>query len=145
MRFKDQYMLYTRAKNGFSTIMILFVLGLSFWLIGKLQTTIISWIFFSLNIVLFAFISRQDNKKATHEWSLKFAKILNYFSAFILIIDILFLVFAGENLDELSDKTWAYYFIQIIGSENLDTLGLAARKQNLMGGTSTQSEVEYKN
>lgn len=78
--------------------MILFVLGLSFWLIGKLQTTLISWIFFSLNVILFAFISRQDNKRATHEWSLRIAKLLNYFSAFILIIDILFLVFAGEDL-----------------------------------------------
>ena len=138
-------MLYTRMKNGFSTIMILFVLGLSFWLIGKLQTTLISWIFFSLNIILFAFISRQDNKKATHEWSLKFAKVLNFFSAFILIVDILFLVFAGEDLEQLSKTSWAYYFIQAIGKEDLDVVGLAARKQNLMGGKSTQTEAEYQN
>lgn len=49
---------------------------------------------------MFALISRADNKVTTNKYSLKIAIILKWFSAIVLIIDLLFLVFIGEEEED---------------------------------------------
>jgi hypothetical protein len=72
------------------------VLVISLFFIGKAQTNLINWVFFSLNIIMFGFIAKADNKVGTNRWSLFFAKVLSTFSAFVLLSDILFIIIFGE-------------------------------------------------
>ena len=60
-----------------------------------MQTNLINWIFFSLFVINFAFIARQDNKKSTYNKCIISAKLLNYYSALILVMEILFLALFG--------------------------------------------------
>ena len=87
---------YIRVKNVISQYFIMIVLVISLFFIGKAQTNLINWVFFSLNIIMFGFIAKTDNKVGTNRWSLFFAKVLSSFSAFVLLADILFIIIFGE-------------------------------------------------
>lgn len=92
------------------------------------QTNIINWIFFSINIIMFALIAKADNKKSSYQWSFFFAKCLKVYSAFVLLIDILFLCCVGDtekfNQPQSYDQMLKLDFPRIY--ENLDLIGLRA-------------------
>lgn len=103
--------------------------GVVFYFLGKIQTSIISTVFFTIVMTMLALISRADNKVTTNIWSQRIAKALKWFSAIILIIDLLFLVFIGEEEKE----------------ERLKTIGEAAMKNSPWYFFSTNFEFIYKN
>lgn len=97
IRFKKQYIFFIEFTNYIAEYNVYMMMAISFIFLGKIQTSIISTIFFTLVLMMFALISRADNKLTTNKWSLRIAKLLIWFSAIILIIDLLFLVFIGEE------------------------------------------------
>ena len=95
-----------------------------FYLIFNCQTNFINWVFIVLVLTNFAFIVKNDNKLSTISWSVKIATILKYYSATILILDILFIVFVGEfestdpdSLDQKMKKKIPFLY------NNLDLIG----------------------
>jgi hypothetical protein len=67
------------------------------YFIGKAQTNLINWAFFVLNVVNFGFMVKGDNKPSTNMHSVQIAKTIKMYSAFILIVDIMFICFIGER------------------------------------------------
>ena len=88
--------MYIRARNLINQYFIMLVLCISLFFIGKAQTNLINWVFFSLNIIMFGFIAKADNKVGINKWSLFVAKVLSSFSAIVLLADIIFIIVIGE-------------------------------------------------
>ena len=77
--------------------------------VGKAETTLINWTFWVLNILNFAFMAKADNKPATNRQSLRCAVTIKYYSAVILIVEILFLCFIGtERSDDPGDLDYKF-------------------------------------
>ena len=87
-----------------------------------MQTSLISWTFFTLNVMMFGFVIRGDGKRTTQLWALKIANLLNYYSAMMIILDILYLLLIGEaGQNERSFKKnlpVLYEHLDIIGFKN---------------------------
>lgn len=108
---------------------IIFIVIIS---IRYMQTNLINWIFFSLFVINFAFIARQDNKGSTYKKCIISAKLINYYSAFILVMEILFLTLFGiqkkaylsmfQQLTSTSYDYWLFITFPMI-YENLDLIG----------------------
>jgi hypothetical protein len=135
IRFKTQYIWFIEFTNYIAEYNVYIMMSISFIFLGKIQTSVISTIFFTLVIMMFALISRADNKVGTNQWSLKIAKVLIWFSAIVLILDLLFLVFIGEDdeaervkkigVEAMKSSPW-YFFKENCGPiyRNLDIIGI---------------------
>ena len=95
-RYEKSWYYYIRVRNVINQYLIMIVLLISLFFLGKAQTNLINWVFFSLNIIMFGFIAKADNKVGTNKWSLFFAKVLSSFSALVLLTDIVFIIMFGE-------------------------------------------------
>jgi hypothetical protein len=74
----------------FQRIFRFFIIFIVIISIRYMQTNLINWIFFSLFVINFAFIARQDNKGSTYKKCIISAKLINYYSAFILVMKYFF-------------------------------------------------------
>ena len=88
-------------KNKAKSMVILAILILAIFFLGKAQTNIINIVFFSLNVFNAMMIARADNKKITFESSLIIATIIKYFAIVVIIAEFLFACTIGlrENKD----------------------------------------------
>jgi len=72
--------------------------------------------------MMFGFVIRGDGKRTTQLWALKIANLLNYYSAMMIILDILYLLLIGEaGQNERSFKKnlpVLYEHLDIIGFKN---------------------------
>lgn len=128
------------------------MMSISFIFLGKIQTSVISTVFFTLVLLMFALISRADNRVGTNRWSLRIAKALIWFSAIILIIDLLFLVFIGEDEEEerlakvgkyaMERSPWFLFKTYCPNIyRNLDILGIKVQDKKLL--KLTEEQLEY--
>lgn len=67
-RYFNILMKLVRIKNFFGSISIFIALAILIYFIGKVQTNLISWYFFCLNLINLAFIAKADQKKSTRIW-----------------------------------------------------------------------------
>lgn len=79
-----------RARKILSSYLTLIVCGIIVYLISKSDTTIINWIYFSLNMLLLCFLSNNDGKKSTLKKSLRISNLILYYSVVLLIGQIIF-------------------------------------------------------
>lgn len=89
--------LRNKAKN----FVILAILILAIYFLGKAQTNIINIVFFTLNVFNAMMIARSDNKSVTFKSALVIATIIKYFSIVVIITEFLFACTLGlrENKD----------------------------------------------
>ena len=84
----------TRLQHGVSSYLTLILVGFSIYYISISETTLINWIFFTLNILNLCALSNNDGKEATLKHSLRVAVCIVGYSTFIV----------------LGECTFAYYF-----------------------------------
>jgi hypothetical protein len=152
IRFKRQYIWFIEFTNYIAEYNVYIMMSISFIFLGKIQTSVISTVFFTLVLLMFALISRADNKVGTNQWSLRIAKALIWFSAIILIIDLLFLVFIGEDEEEerlakvgkyaMERSPWFLFKTYCPNIyRNLDILGIKVQDKKLL--KLTEEQLEY--
>ena len=83
-QYSDEIFALIRFRNSNSRFMIIPAMSFMFYFIGQVQTTVINWGFFVLNILNFAFIAKGDNKLSTNTHSRNIANMITVFSAFSL-------------------------------------------------------------
>jgi len=86
-----------RIKNYFSQYTIILVICAMFYNISKSQSNFINFLFFVLNLINFAFVAKGDNKASTNKHSRDIARLIKFYSAAILMLNILFIFTIGEN------------------------------------------------
>ena len=74
-----------RVKNFLAKIGIFVTLALMLYFVGKLQTNLLTWILFSLNVLNIAWIAKGDNKPSTLRHSLNISIAIKRVASFILI------------------------------------------------------------
>ena len=106
--------------------LLAFTVIVMFYVIGKAQTSIINWGFFVLSIVNFAFIAKGDGKHSTIMHSRNIANVIKVYSAFLLLFDICFIMFVGEEEKPNQPESLDQIFKQTLPKlyENLDIIGL---------------------
>ena len=95
-RFESNFLGALRAKNAINKFFMVVALVLMIFFVGKAQTNLINWIFWTLNVLNFAFLAVADNATSTNKASLRVARAIKVFSAYMLLFDILFMSFVGE-------------------------------------------------
>ena len=127
-RYFNIIMKMVRIKNFFGSISIFIALGILIYFIGNVQTNLISWYFFSLNLINLAFIAKADQKPSTRVWIRLFTSLLKFSAAFFLILEILFIILIGAKpklapaQHDSLDRKFAEMFPIIYN--NLDIIGL---------------------
>ena len=96
-RFESNFLSAIRAKHAINKFFMIVALVLMIFFVGKAQTNLINWIFWTLNVLNFAFLAVADNATSTNKASLYVAKTIKVFSAYMLLFDILFMSFIGEE------------------------------------------------
>lgn len=84
-----------KMQNILTSYMTFILVCLAIYYISVSETTLINWIFFALNILNLCFLSNNDGKKTTLKHSLRIAKSIVIYSAFIMISECLFAWFFG--------------------------------------------------
>jgi hypothetical protein len=118
-----------RARNLLSTYLTLILCGVIIYCISKGDTTLINWIYFSLNVLLLCFLSNNDGKTGTLRRSTRTANCIVYYSVFLLIGECIFAwIFGvqgndipGSNDMELKGRfPLLYESLQLIGLRMLE-------------------------
>ena len=65
------------------------------YFVVRLQTNLLTWILFSLNVLNIVWIVKGDNKPSTMRHSLSISIAIKRVASFILITEILFICFIG--------------------------------------------------
>jgi hypothetical protein len=115
-----------RLSNYFSQWAIIIVIVTMFYYICHAEPNLANWIFFIANIINFSFVAKGDNKASTNRKSKKCADFITFYAATMLLTNIMFILFIGEQPkfdqpDSLDQKFKASY-PKIY--ENLDIIGL---------------------
>ena len=131
-RYIKYYYTLVRIKNFFGNLIIVAVLGVLLYFIGKADTNLINWIFFSLNVINFAIMAKNDNKPSTNKKSLFFARMIKVYSGLILLFDIGFILVLGEeesveadSWDQKFKRKYPYFY------KYLDFIGLRLSEYEL--------------
>ena len=118
------YKWYTRISGVLTQLLTLASLAAMMVFCYFFQTNLISWIFFSLTVVTYAFISKADNKKSTLTNILNTLSVMKYYSSLILLAEIFFIVLMGDKESKYDDTPdyWLrqrypnlYWYLSIIG------------------------------
>lgn len=96
-KYGKQFYTLVKIKNFFLYILMLVIIIVMIYYVGKAETNLISWIFFILNCLLFAFMLRSDYTIPKMKPIVTVAKVLTIYSVVILFSDILFMSIVGEN------------------------------------------------
>ena len=97
-----------RAKNFLSSYLTLIMCSIIVYCICKGETTLINWIYFSLNVLLICFLSNNDKKKGTLTHGLRISNCIVFYSAVLLVGECIFAWIFGVRANEIegSNNMW---------------------------------------
>lgn len=95
-RFFNLAVKLMRLKNALNQYLIIVVVACMFYFIRQAQSNLINWIFFVLNMLMFSFIAKGDDKDSTNKHSRNIAYVIKFYSMIILMIDIAFICLVGN-------------------------------------------------
>jgi hypothetical protein len=98
----------SRIKYFLGSYMTAISVCVTIYFISEGDTTVINWIFFSLNILNLSFLSINDGKANTLKISLKIAKCIVIYSVVVMISECLFAWKFGmkDNMNKDSNNYW---------------------------------------
>lgn len=96
-KYPSQVLFGHRLRNWANRWMLWISLFVMVGSLSKAQTNLITWLFFILNISLMSLVARggQDLRTLKRTW--QFAGMIKYYSVSIILIDIAFMCFIGEE------------------------------------------------
>jgi len=116
---------YGRVEKIIKSMAIYSILVFMIFIHSSIETNLINWVFFVLNLINFAFIIRGTKELKFLKQSLCITNLIKVWSLMILILDILFICFIGEiekvnqpeSLDQRFKKAYPvlYSSMDIIG------------------------------
>lgn len=125
-RYPKTIFFMLRVTNYCSTYCIILVICTMFYYICHSDPSLVNWIFFIANIINFFFVAKGDNKSNTNRKSKYCADFITFFSAAMLLANIMFILFVGENekpdQEDSLDQKILNNFPTIYS--NLDIIGL---------------------
>jgi hypothetical protein len=132
--FKKNYKRLTyymqRVQNIIKGLIIYALMVFMVFIHKDLETNIINWIFFSLNMINLALIIRGTSTMNDIKQSLKIVNIIKVYSLTVLILIILFISLIGElpkvDIPDSLDQKFARAYPKIYGS--LDLIGLRSNE-----------------
>ena len=103
--FKEEtFLTLIKIKNVFSRLLIFVALVLMIFFIGKAQTNLINWGFWSLFVINFYYMAKADEASTTTQTTINIARVIKCYTAAILIIEILLLATVGEAQVDPGDR-----------------------------------------
>lgn len=114
-----------RVTNYCSQWLIILVIITMFYYICHAEPNIVNWVFFIANIINFSFVAKGDNKSNTNKKSKNCSDFITFYSAFMLLSNIMFILFIGENPKPDQPDSLDRAFINNFPSiyDNLDIIG----------------------
>lgn len=96
-RYPSQVLFGRRLRNWANRWLLWISLFVMVASLSKAQTNLITWVFFILNVSLMSLVARGGLDLHTLKRTWQCAAIIKYYSVSIILIDVAFICFIGEN------------------------------------------------
>lgn len=119
-----------RVKYLVASVFVYLVLGIMIYLQHNVQTNLINWTFFVMNVLNLSMMITGSHSNKSYTRNERVASFIKFYSISILLTDIAFVFFIGEkekknkpkSLDQIFKKTYPelYKNLDIIGFRSID-------------------------
>ena len=105
--YPGTYMFCLKFKERSQIFIVLLLFIYIFWSLYELQVSVISWIFFTLLLLIFALIGKCDNKPSTLSCIVVLSTLFKYYTAVMIIAEVIFVTIFGSKEDKNNSyNTW---------------------------------------
>ena len=89
------YSTIKKIRSGLTGVLTVVSVIAVLWLVARMPTNLISWIFFALSTVLLAMIAKSDNKASTLKHIICMSTACKLYAVIVLISELIFTVTIG--------------------------------------------------
>lgn len=107
---KKELHIFLWTKVTFRFFVIIILLSLMLYFIGRAQTNVINICFFTLNVINAMILAKNDNKDSTLRWAIRCSKTIMYTSVTVILVEYSFAMTIGMRETEHFPNSWDQRF-----------------------------------